>query len=117
MAVSISITVLEKLLTIYEGICHKINFTSNSQHINGVFRAISVSFENSSIPEQVKFTFSSENNSFGRFWNLFMEGDIFATNMGKNIEYRSISIKATKYQYINAKSKCSDESFFKCFDR
>ena len=116
MAVSISITELEKLLTIYEGICHKINFTSNS-HISGIFRAISVSFENSSIPEQVKFTFSSENNSFGRFWNVFLDGDIFETNMGKNIQYRSISIKASKYQYINAKSKCSDECFFKCFDR
>ena len=108
--------VLEKLITIYEGICHKINFTSDS-HINGVFRTISVRFENLSVPEQVKFTFSSENNSYGRFWNLFLEGEFFETNIGKNIEFQSISIKATKYQYINAKSKCSDESFFKCFDR
>ena len=108
-----------KLETAYYGTCYKITPSINRTITNGESTKFALKFPKKFIKYEdippLKIFFTSEMNSLGIIRNTWKDGEIFDVTVEKNTK-TELSLKPTKYVQLNTKSKCRNESFYKCFE-
>ena len=112
--VSIYIKV-ERLITYYDGICHKFNIKSTKD--NYFQLNFNLTLNKSVEAKNLQIVLTSEINTPGIIFYSWYEGKemIFETKFGSNYE-PYINVKLRKIQYLRETSKCSKTTtFYECW--
>ena len=108
---------LEKIYTIFSGLCYKITPVSNVSLIE-FYTDISLYFNKSipykDVPSLIVY-FTSQNNSYGIIANQWTDGEVRKMIFEKN-RYYSIDLKVQKTIYLDEKHHCSNDLlFYECY--
>ena len=107
---------LEEIYTEWSGICYKLTMKENTTSLTRNF--IGLEFKESlpkeDIPE-VKFYFTSENNSYGIIPIDFIEGNVLMlpVKVEKNLWYK-VNLSPMEYEKLELTSECSQNSYYEC---
>ena len=107
---------LEKIYTEWSGICYKLTMKENTTTLmrNYIGLEFKESLPKEDIPE-VKFYFTSENNSYGVIPIDFIEGNVLMlpVKVEKNL-WHKVKLSPMEYEKLELTSECSQNSYYEC---
>ena len=107
---------LEEIYTEWSGICYKLTMKENTTTLmrNYIGLEFKESLPKEDIPE-VKFYFTSENNSYGVIPIDFIEGNVLMlpVKVEKNL-WHKVKLSPMEYEKFELTSECSQNSYYEC---
>ena len=107
---------LEEIYTEWSGICYKLTMKENTTTLmrNFIGLEFKESLPKEDIPE-VKFYFTSENNSYGVIPIDFIEGNVLMlpVKVEKNL-WHKVKLSPMEYEKFELTSECSQNSYYEC---
>ena len=97
----------------YSEFCFKMKVNTGSKIKTGALWSIKVTFPNLSekfIPETLSAYFTSEENSYGAYYNQWFDGQVFEQKVKRN-SWVVTTLKPIQYKYLDIDNQCSDETF------
>ena len=107
---------LEEIYTEWSGICYKLTMKENTTTLmrNFIGLEFKESLPKEDIPE-VKFYFTSENNSYGVIPIDFIEGNVLMlpVKVEKKL-WHKVKLSPMEYEKFELTSECSQNSYYEC---
>ena len=100
---------VEKVYTLWDGLCYKITPKINATKVlHNYFKLeFNESISDDDIPNKVRVHLTSENNSYGIITSKWTEGDVFKIDIKlKDLEYYSADLTYNKYERLGETSNC-----------